>query len=397
MRFENLSDIMKGSSKSFYVFDIEKLHQRIDYIKEKLPNHLEFCYAVKANTFITEFIIDKVERFEICSPGEAKICKLQGVPYSKMVISGVYKDPYFIRELVNDKDFDGIFTIESMGQFELIKKYVDEYKRKVNLLLRLTNDSQFGMDISDIEEIVEQRNDEFINLLGIQYFTGTQKHSLKKFARELRTLEDLLADLKEKFDYIPHEIEYGTGFPVAYFENEEIDEENLFSEWSRLIENFSYKGKITIELGRSVVASCGSYFTHIVDIKTNKSQNYLMVDGGMHQIMYFGQYMAMKLPFIRHIKMEKGDVVKGKHLYNIAGSLCTMNDILVKQAEFEDISVGDVLEFQNAGAYSMTEGMSLFLSRDIPAIYVKIKENSNVVFERLRDNFETYKLNMRNK
>ena len=46
-----------------------------------------------------------------------------------------------------------------------------------------------------------------------------------------------------------------------------------------------------------------------------------------------------------------------------------MNDVIVKSAPLPELSVGDMLCFENVGAYSMTEGISLFLSRDIPAIY----------------------------
>lgn len=67
-----------------------------------------------------------------------------------------------------------------------------------------------------------------------------------------------------------------------------------------------------------------------------------------------------------------------------------MNDIMVKQAPLPEIKIGDVICFENTGAYCPTEGISLFLSRDIPAVYLK-KEDSEIV--RLRDSFETYSLN----
>ena len=50
------------------------------------------------------------------------------------------------------------------------------------------------------------------------------------------------------------------------------------------------------------------------------------------------------------------------------GSLCTVNDILVKNLPLRSARTGDVLVFENTGAYSVTEGMSLFLCRDLPKI-----------------------------
>lgn len=48
-----------------------------------------------------------------------------------------------------------------------------------------------------------------------------------------------------------------------------------------------------------------------------------------------------------------------------------MNDIIAKQISLPDIEIGDVICFENTGAYCMTEGISLFLSRDIPSVYIK--------------------------
>ena len=42
--------------------------------------------------------------------------------------------------------------------------------------------------------------------------------------------------------------------------------------------------------------------------------------------------------------------------------------MLVRKAPFEDLRVGDLLAFENIGAYSVTEGIYLFLSRTMPAV-----------------------------
>jgi diaminopimelate decarboxylase len=68
-----------------------------------------------------------------------------------------------------------------------------------------------------------------------------------------------------------------------------------------------------------------------------------------------------------------------------------MNDIVVKQIELPDISVGDVLCFENAGAYCMTEGISLLLSRDLPAVYIQ-KEDGTIY--RVRETTETKEINL---
>ena len=49
---------------------------------------------------------------------------------------------------------------------------------------------------------------------------------------------------------------------------------------------------------------------------------------------------------------------------------------LVKEAELYELQINDVITFEKCGAYSITESSSLFLSRDMPAVY--IQENGNM-------------------
>ena len=68
-------------------------------------------------------------------------------------------------------------------------------------------------------------------------------------------------------------------------------------------------------------------------------------------------------------------------------------DIIVKQLPLPGVRIGDVLCFENAGAYCMTEGIALFLSRDVPAVYL-IREDGTAVC--VRKPFETLQLNTPN-
>lgn len=388
---KNEERLIEENQSAFYVFDISRLKQRIQYLRNSLPKGTTLCYAVKANPFIAGEIKDDLDRFEICSPGEAGICKTLGIESEKMVISGIYKTPDVMEAMVADPRFDGVFTVESVCQYRLFCRLSEKYRRELRLLLRLTNDSQFGVNEADIEEIIAGRSGHpFLHVLGIQFFSGTQKTSLKKLRREIDYLEAFLLRLKEELDYVPEELEYGPGFPVSYFVSDELEEEELLSSFSELLNNMTASPRITLELGRSIAASCGKYYTHIVDIKQNKGQNYALVDGGMHHIVYFGQHMAMKHPFLSVV--GKTEINSGS-TWAICGSLCSMHDIIAKQIPLPDIEIGDTLCFENTGAYCMTEGISLFLSRDLPAIYL-MREDGSIICARRA--LETEQLNTPN-
>ena len=386
MEEKTIKQLIENFKTPAYIFDIQKLKNRVKYLKESLPENVLLCYAIKANTFIVKEIEDCIDRLEVCSPGEYEICKASNIAGNKILITGVYKTPKVIKDIIeNEKDVD-YFTIESMEQFRLIKDIKKD--KKIKIMLRLTSGNQFGINEEEIEEIIKNYDKyENIEITGIQYFSGTQKTSLKIIQREIDYVDGFVKELKEKYQFETKELEFGPGFPVYYFQNTEFDEEAYLKEFSQIISNMEYKGKIVLELGRSIAASCGYYITKVVDKKTNKGQNYAILDGGINHITYYGQTMAMKLPKCS-IYPQRENTENEK--WNLCGSLCTINDILVKQFPVGNLQIGDVFIFENTGAYCMTEGISLFLSRELPQV-IKLKEDGSL--ELVRDSLPTYVLN----
>ena len=383
--------IIASSKSAFYVLDIGVLKERIRFLRSHLPKNVCLCYAAKANPFLLRELSDDLEKFELCSPGEAEISRALGVDSKKTVISGIYKTPEFVEKIVADDAFEGVFTVESMTQYRLLCDLARRYDKKMRILLRLTNSSQFGINEEDIEEIIKDlKNQPTVACLGIQFFSGTQKTSIKKVRREIEALDLFLLRLKEELGFVTEELEYGPGFPVAYFSDDDFDEENYLSEFSEVLNAMASRPRIILELGRSIAASCGKYYAHVVDIKCNKGVPYAIVDGGMHHMVYFGQQMAMRHPKLSVVGKPVGE--EGKE-WMICGSLCSMNDIIAKQISLPNIAIGDLICFENTGAYCMMEGISLFLSRDLPPIYLLL-ENGEAVC--IREPFETSVLNTPN-
>lgn len=378
-------------STPFYVFDINVLRDRIDYLNSMMPENVHLCYAMKANPFVVKEIDEIIEKYEICSYGEWNIAKKMGVSDSKMVISGVYKDEISMEDILNNYKNGEVFTIESLNQIELLNKLTKEKKKVINIILRLTSGNQFGMCEEEIIEILENRAKyEYLNIMGIQYFSGTQKKLSKRIIKELEYVDEFVLNLKNNLGFVVEELEFGPGFPVVYFETEQdFDEQTYLMEIADKIKNMKYQGHITMELGRSIVASCGSYYTKVVDKKTNKEGNFAVLDGGMNHLVYYGQMMAMKKPMLDILPKREDKILEN---WNLVGSLCTINDLIVKQLPVSNLEIGDIFVFKNTGAYSMTEGISLFLSRDLPKVVFIQGGEMKIV----RENINTYKFNMPN-
>lgn len=349
-----------------YLFDLDRLARRMETLKKALGSRAELCYAMKANPFLTGALRDLADRFEVCSPGEYDICRRLDIPEEKLVISGVNKSPEDTARMMDDCPRMGRYTAESPAQLELLHQCASQRKRKVSVLLRLTSGNQFGMDEEEVRRIVAERAKyPFLDIVGIQQYSGTQKHSEKRLRRQLSRLDGLISSLREESGFETRELEYGPGLPVFYFRDDEaFDEEAFLGEFASALADMAFQGHITLELGRSIAAECGYYLTAAADCKTNKGQHYVILDGGLHQMNYYGQSMAMRVPTVYRLRERDGE----ETLWNLCGSLCTVNDILVKQLPVKNLQPGDVFVFEKTGAYSVTEGMALFLSRDLPAV-----------------------------
>ena len=157
-----------------------------------------------------------------------------------------------------------------------------------------------------------------------------------------------------------------------------------------ILKEVAQKVELTIEMGRFFTAECGTYYTNVADLKTVGNAHYCIVDGGMNHLTYLGQMMGMKTPIIKHYKnamVQDGTV--DKKTWCLCGSLCTTSDILCREVEFDHLEIGDTLAFENVGAYSVTEGIYLFLSRTMPK-----DESGSLTL--VRDAIETSTINTMN-
>lgn len=367
-----------------YLYDIDILKKKIENIKKELPD-IPLTFSIKANSFVLDSISDDVSHVEVCSPGELHICKKLSLNPDKIIYSGVMKEETDIEEAISYGVH--ILTTESKRHFSFISKAAQKQGKKVNVILRISSDNQFGMDPEDIYEIVSKKDDyDSINLYGYHYYSGTQKRKIKQIESDIETIEYVVNKCREQFGFEPLLVEYGPGLAVNYFkENGEEEDAELLNTVAPVIREFAKRVPLGVEMGRFIVSSCGSFFTTVKDIKRNYGVNYVILDGGIHHLKYFGQIMAMHTPIIVQDIMRDGT----KQKYTLCGSLCTVADILAKDAELYELQIDDVLEFKKCGAYSLTEASSLFLSRDMPEVYLKVNGN----FRKVRGSVDSSEIN----
>ena len=369
-----------------YYFDADEFEKRVRFVKEEFTD-IPLTFSIKANPFLLNNLPEGISHVEVCSPGELAICKAYHIPGSRIIYSGVNKGS----DDVGDAVAYGvdIATAESLLHVELEQQAAEQEGIRQKVLLRLTSGNQFGMSEDDILQVLGHLN-RYPNLIvhGIHYYSGTQKRK-RQIDRDFADLRGALSRFEREAGYVPQLVEMGPGLPADYFDPpyDETEKATLRENKNQILA-FAREYPLGIEMGRYLAAPCGTYASRVVDIKNNSDTDYVICDGGIHHLNYYGQTMAMQVPEMDVLQDHAG----AQKPYCICGSLCTGADVLVREVDLPELCRGDVLLFHRCGAYSVTESRMLFLSRMMPEIYVYSEDRG---MEKLRGPVDSSWINRR--
>lgn len=388
MKIEQLLQGAGQYGTPLYIYDTDILRDTVSMLRRTADGKAGLCYAMKANPFLTSLMSELADRVEVCSMGEFRICREQNIPPEKILISGVLKKTEDLAEILECFGGKCLYTAESEGQYMQIAKWSGDRKEKIKLFLRLTSGNQFGMDENTVSRLIQDcESRPYLQIQGIHYFSGTQKKRSRQ-KQELMWLDQYLTGLESRTGCRITELEYGPGLSVNYFQGMDDNTEKDMEELIRVMSGMTWDGRVTLEMGRAFTAYCGYYLTTVKDIKSDGKNRYCIADGGIHQLNYDGQIRGMYCPYLKKLPDAESETTE---TWTICGSLCTVNDILVRKAELAEVKKGDLIVFERTGAYCASEGMALFLCHELPAAAFYSRAEG---FRIVRKPEETYKWNM---
>ena len=202
MNEQTLRSIREQLGTPSYVYDLDAFCKRADMVRSYFGENVGMCFSIKANAFLLGRLPDTFDKIEVCSPGELTICEKTGVDVSKIIFSGVNKTYEDVERAADDNV--GTFTAESMLRLQLINDAAVRRGKVFPLLLRVTDikgGTQFGMEEKDVLSIIRDRASyPGVKIVGIHYFTGTQKKRAKGIIKELDYMQKHLAEYKEALE-----------------------------------------------------------------------------------------------------------------------------------------------------------------------------------------------------
>jgi len=161
-------------------------------------------------------------------------------------------------------------------------------------------------------------------------------------------------------------INVGGGLGVDYQnpdENPIPDFEAYFEVFDKFLERNAQQ-EVHFELGRALVAQCGSLVSRVLYTKSGAKKNFLILDAGMTELMRPALYQA-------YHKIERvGADLKDELLnYEVVGPICESSDSFGKEVELPISKRGDLVVIRTAGAYGEVMASRYNLREEIRYVF----------------------------
>jgi diaminopimelate decarboxylase len=197
---------------------------------------------------------------------------------------------------------------------------------------------------------------EYLNPIGIHFHIGSQLTKLSPIQESAQIVADLVRSLKAiKIDIKFFDV--GGGIGVVY------DDEVTISatDYTQAIFHATKGLDITLlcEPGRYMVANAGAFFTKVLYEKVNDGKRFVIVDGGMNDLIRPSLYNA-------YHKIEAIQVEGEKTPADVVGPVCESGDFFGKDVALPSLAHNDLIVVHSAGAYGFTMA-SNYNTRSKPA------------------------------
>jgi len=239
-------------------------------------------------------------------------------------------------------------------------------------------DSKFGISIHQIPHVLRIVENTKMHINGVHMHTGSDILDIEVFLYASEILFDTALQFKN-LEFL----DFGSGFKVPYREGDietNIEElgEKLTERFHRFCETYGSTLELAFEPGKFLVSQAGYFLVQVNAVKQTTSTVFAQVDSGFNHLirpMLYGSHHEIK-----NISKPNGK----ERFYTVVGYICE-TDTFGSNRKIAEISEGDILAFQNAGAYCFTMA-SNYNSRFRPAEILWYNNQAHVI--RKRETFE---------
>lgn len=350
------------------------------------------CFAMKSNDnlAVLKTLINHGAGFDIVSVGELKKALMAGADPKKIVFASVGKTEEEITLAINAGIL--LFNVESLPELDEINRIAKKNKKKIKVALRINPDveaptysqvitgtlkNKFGIDLKTAQQIMNQTK-KYTHILfsGLHVHIGSQITTGEPFVKAIQRVIDFQVKLKQdgiKLEYL----DIGGGLGIIY-KDEKPQTAKIFAQ--NVLPLLKQTGlRIIMEPGRFICGNAGIFVTKVLYLKDNGVKKFLIVDGGMNDLMrptLYGSYHE-----IQPLKKKAGK----KELMDVVGPICESGDFFAKDRLLPILKKNDLIALMSAGAYCSVMSSNYNMRGNVPIAFVK---GDKYELSRQRQSFE---------
>ena len=390
MNNEHLLDLANKYGSPLYVYDtdiIASQYRRITDAFEKVEQ-LQLNYAVKAlsNINILRFFKNLGAGLDTVSIQEVNLALSVGVDPKKIIYT---PNGVSLEEIENVAKKGVQINIDNLSILELFGQKHPEIPVCIRINPHIMAggnskisvghiDSKFGISVHQVPHIKRVVENTGMHVNGIHMHTGSDILDIDTFLRAT----EILFDVAKKFKTIDF-IDFGSGFKVPYKEGDistDIEQLGLqlTERFNAFCKDFGKKVTLMFEPGKFLVSKAGYFLAKVNVVKQTTSTVFASIDSGFNHLI-----RPMMYDSYHHITNISNPNGRDRY-YSVVGYICE-TDTFGSNRRISEISEGDILCFENAGAYCFSMA-SNYNSRYRPA-EVMIYNNDDYLI-RERETFE---------
>ena len=356
-------ELFRDMRTPFYFYDIPLLRRTLDAVQEQLDRNPDYRmhYAVKAN-FNPGILAEIAARgfgADCVSGGEVKAAIEAGFPAERIVYAGVGKSDWEILLAIEA----GIsrFNVESEAELCVIDELAGRSGRIAPVSLRINPDigahthagittglaeNKFGICYEQLDKVMDLAlNLENVRYCGLHFHIGSQILDMADFTALCNRINELVARLQRGGRPVG-DINVGGGLGINYQHPNHLpvaDFGAYFDTFRRHL-HLPAGTPVHFELGRSLVAPCGSLISRVLYVKQGMHKQFCIIDGSMTELVRPAMYRAWH-------RVENISSDEPEEIYDVVGPVCESSDVFAREVSLDKCRRGDFVAIRSAGAY----------------------------------------------
>jgi diaminopimelate decarboxylase len=372
--------VAEAGGTPVFAYDNNIVGGQIAQLRAAMPDGLALYYSVTANPYepLLNFIGRYVEGFRVVSRGELerlKRAELAGIP---MTFAGPGKGD---DELQAGIAAGATISVESEGEARrtiLAGEKVGirpKVEVRVNPPFAIENGrvtmgarpNPFGIDAERVPPVVHGLIEAGVDWRGLHMFAGAQCLDETALIEAHRAIIAGAGDIADVLRMPVPELNLGGGFDVPCFAGEQpLDVYKMAAALHETLcagPELLATTRLSLELGRWLVAESGVYLTRILDRTESCGETFLTTDGGGHHLLRATGCLLERNRGNYPIAVATRFDAPRDEQVTVTGCLATPFDVLGDEVMLPHAEPGDLIAIFCAGAYGLSASPQAWESR----------------------------------